>query len=701
MSKDDLIQWIRLKGLRRYKDDLGGAEKKTGAFAKASAGFSNKVKMGWVAVGVALAASSAASVVSFVKLEHKMTEVWTLLDVGKDKMDELTVGIQELSKEIPQSAQEMAGGLYDLISAGVDVEEGLNALALSSKAAVAGVTDTATAVRAGMATLNAYGMEITELERVFDLQFSTVQKGVTTFEQLAGAIGNALPVAAMLKMSMEDLFGSIAFLTKAGQSTDIAVTNLNAMLNAFVQYKDQMADFGVMVFDASGNIRPLVDIMNDINDATAGTVEHQMEMLRAMGLADRRTQKAVGGMLANMNGLRSTLRDVADSTRALGGAFGKAASDSQSAFTMLASSARTFGEMVAKPFVALGKAMTGPLGEFFDFLSLPMTIGRENQQIARTQAAWATIMKEAQQVLDTAEVIDYSGIKSLEVVESLLADMAGHIGTFTELSAVFGKVPSRKADLATLTAAINQLKKETEEVESMHKTMTAIEGQIKGLSVIQRLNKLLFEGAPGAAPGLELWGKEGLEKTIREGYAALPDWDERRGKEIAPPVYDPGLERLGENLLMLEDRARGVKEEIAGNMVAAMEGFAVAVVTDADRAREAFHRMIRGMIADIVALLARMVLLKAVAAVFGQGIAMAIGGGQFVPGFVGGIGSGGGRVGAGTGALGPTMGMPPAPDTAGITVVVHEATPRTWAEITDKHIYPRTQYLERERVTER
>jgi TP901 family phage tail tape measure protein len=222
LSSADLLQaQLRLKEktaeLRRETGDW------TGAIGKARAGLITLAGAGYALI---------KSFQSYSEFSQRMGEVNTLIDVSREQFNGLSNEIRKLTKDIPQSASELAAAEYDILSAGVGLEKSTRVLELSAKAAVAGVTDTKTAANTGISVINAYGKSIDELDDVYDLLFQTVKSGVTTFPQLAQSIGDVLPTARAADVGFKDVAAAIATMTKAGIRTPQATTALKGAINA-------------------------------------------------------------------------------------------------------------------------------------------------------------------------------------------------------------------------------------------------------------------------------------------------------------------------------------------------------------------------------------------------------------------------------------------------------------------------------------
>src|SRR5687768_12475820 len=101
-----------------------------------------------------------------------------------------------MSTKVPQDANVLARGLYDIASSGFKGAQGMKVLEASAIAASAGMSDTATAARAITGVLNAYGLGAERAAEVSDVLFKTVEVGVLTFDELAQQLGDVVGIAA-------------------------------------------------------------------------------------------------------------------------------------------------------------------------------------------------------------------------------------------------------------------------------------------------------------------------------------------------------------------------------------------------------------------------------------------------------------------------------------------------------------------------
>jgi TP901 family phage tail tape measure protein len=177
MSDGKVIYEVRADD-SKLDSDLDGAnqkvEKGSGKLAKTA-----------VAASATIAIAATTAAVKFgTEFEDSFAKASTLFGDVEVDVDNLQSKILELSTESGVAATELNEGLYSALSAGVPItEDSAEALAFlesSAKLAKAGFTDVDTAISATAKTLNAYGMDVSEAERIQNLLITTQNMGEVT-----------------------------------------------------------------------------------------------------------------------------------------------------------------------------------------------------------------------------------------------------------------------------------------------------------------------------------------------------------------------------------------------------------------------------------------------------------------------------------------------------------------------------------------
>ena len=198
--------------------------------------FARHVGKSMIMVGATAAAGLGVATKFAADFETQMAKVSTMLtSMGMTHMPRLTAAIRTMAVEMGQSTKSLTDGLYDILSAQIDVAGSTGVLAAAAKAGVAGMSDTATATKAIVTLLKSYKREASEAASMSDLLFSVIWRGRGTFEDFAPAIGNVAAIAANTGLSMEEMGAALATMTRAGVETTRASTALRSMLMAILK----------------------------------------------------------------------------------------------------------------------------------------------------------------------------------------------------------------------------------------------------------------------------------------------------------------------------------------------------------------------------------------------------------------------------------------------------------------------------------
>lgn len=225
------------------------------------------------AVGAGLAAATREAVL----FESAMAEVWSILDVGPERLAAMSDEVLKLAARFGEAPARMAKAAYQAISAGVPGGKVGGFLGTAAKAGVAGVSDTFTAVDVLTTVVNSYGMAIEDAAKVSDLLFTTVREGKTTFPELASSIGRVAAIASQAGVSFEEVSAAIGTLTKGGLSTDEAMTALRQSLVSIIKPGEEAmeaADALGIRFSAAGlRAQGLGAFLQEVAEKAKGDVE--------------------------------------------------------------------------------------------------------------------------------------------------------------------------------------------------------------------------------------------------------------------------------------------------------------------------------------------------------------------------------------------------------------------------------------------
>ena len=222
--------------IKMLKAEMLGAGKQAGFLAM-------KIKtLGFIIGTMAFTFFTKETFRQFGEFDQRIRDIWTLTDETESRMKNVGDTILNMTKTLPETATGLAKGLYDIVSAGISLEDSFYVLEQASKAAVAGLSDTQTSARIGVQILNAYGLEVEEIGHVYDSLFNLVKRGVTTFPQIAQYIGSIIPVAASSGVSLNELTAALAILTKTGFNMSKAVTGMRFGMLSLIKPTEKTAE---------------------------------------------------------------------------------------------------------------------------------------------------------------------------------------------------------------------------------------------------------------------------------------------------------------------------------------------------------------------------------------------------------------------------------------------------------------------------
>lgn len=183
------------------------------------------------------------AVMASADFEKQMAKVNTMLGESSEKyMPAYTQGIQRLAIQYGESTETLTSGLYAILSASRAPAKAMGVLETSSRAAIAGMTDTGTAAFLLSSALNAYHYSADQANYVSNIFFKTVKKGQVVFEDIAAGFGKIGATGYAAGVPLEELMATFATMTLAGVKAEDAITSLSNVMLAFLKPEKAAAD---------------------------------------------------------------------------------------------------------------------------------------------------------------------------------------------------------------------------------------------------------------------------------------------------------------------------------------------------------------------------------------------------------------------------------------------------------------------------
>jgi len=214
-----------------YKADLKGLKDAEGGLQK----FGRVAGQIGLAVGAALAGVVAGGVKMAIDFEKEFNKIEGLVGVTGDELDQLREAAKRLGPEMGTSAQEAAEALFFITSAGLRGADAIGVLEASLKGAAIGLGDAKVIADLATSAMNAYGAENLSGAKAVDVLAEAVRLGKLAPEELAGSMGQVLPIASAMGVSFEEVGAVFAAMSRTGTNASQAATQLRGIMTSLLK----------------------------------------------------------------------------------------------------------------------------------------------------------------------------------------------------------------------------------------------------------------------------------------------------------------------------------------------------------------------------------------------------------------------------------------------------------------------------------
>lgn len=361
---------IRIPIITDFKNgDLRKAERELKAFADKSMA---QLKM----IGVGAAVGLGIAVNEFAKFDDKMTQSLAIMgDVTDDMRAQMETTARDVAKSTTFSAEQAAESYFFLASAGLDAAASIAALPQVASFAQAGMFDMARATDLLTDAQSALGLTIRDdavanmenMSRISDVLVKANTLANASVEQFSTALTTkAGPAMRAVGMDVEEGVAVLAAFADQGIKSELAGTNFAIVLRDLqtkaIENKDAFAEAGVAVFDASGEMRNMADIVADLENATQGMTDEQKKATFAMlGFSDK-SMGALAALLGTSDAIRTyekELRNANGTTQEI--------SDKQ--LTSFSSQLKLLGSQLQDVAIEVGSNLVPTLQDFVKYLN--------------------------------------------------------------------------------------------------------------------------------------------------------------------------------------------------------------------------------------------------------------------------------------------------------------------------------------------
>lgn len=222
-------------------------------------------------LGVATSAIKTAA-----DFEENMNIMKAVSGATAEQMKLLEAQALKLGADTSFSASEAAQGMLELSKAGLSVNDTMQAIPGVLDLAAAGGLGVGQAAEIASNALNTFHLPASKASAVANLFAAAANASSIEVTDMAQSMAQAGAVAASYGQSIETASTAIAIMGNNGLKGSDAGTSLKTMLSRLAAPTEEsaalMKQLGVNVYDASGKMRPLNEIMVDLQKGLHGTM---------------------------------------------------------------------------------------------------------------------------------------------------------------------------------------------------------------------------------------------------------------------------------------------------------------------------------------------------------------------------------------------------------------------------------------------
>jgi TP901 family phage tail tape measure protein len=350
-----------------------------------------------------------------VDWEGKMAHANVTAQLSKTELAKLSKTLEDIGTRNVAPLENVPDAFNRIISTGLDVNTSLQALEPTLRAAKAGFTDMETTAAAGVGVMNASGENI---NKVYDTLFATVNKSNAEFKDIAQYLPKIIPNAKAAGFALGETAGAWAYLSAQGRNAEQSTTGLLNLFKAFANPNtfEGLKEMGVSVFDATGKMRPMINIITDLSKKMSGLSDQKRATkMGALGI-DMEGLGALNTMMQDTGKLNEIIQFTTNSTGQLDEAY-KDAAQSGDSWAIIMNKVKAgmldIGQTALPVIESVGKWFldNGPVLEYFADTVLGMAAAWGTYILVTNAATIATgLWTAAMWLLDVAMNLNPIGL---------------------------------------------------------------------------------------------------------------------------------------------------------------------------------------------------------------------------------------------------------------------------------------------------
>jgi TP901 family phage tail tape measure protein len=219
---------------------------------------------GMTIAGTALGAPFVFAARTAAAFSLEMARVRANTGATDQQFASLNAAAKAMAVQFGRSPEEVAGAMSELAKAGLDAEGVMKSISPILAVAAADNMDLARAVEVVVSTMAQFRMGTDDFGTIADKLQATANASTTSVDSLGEALTYVGPKAFAAGQSLDDVLASLATLGDAGLRGSLGGTGLARIIESIANEEGKIAELGVSTRNLDGNMRPFMDIMDDL-----------------------------------------------------------------------------------------------------------------------------------------------------------------------------------------------------------------------------------------------------------------------------------------------------------------------------------------------------------------------------------------------------------------------------------------------------
>lgn len=222
--------------------------------------------------------------------DTSMSKVQAVSGATADEMDALEKKADALAASTKFNGQEVADAFSYMGMAGWKAKDMLDGIDGVLNLAAAGGSDLATTSDIVTDSLTAFGEEVDQAGRLADVMAAAMSNSNTNIEMMGETFKYAAPLAGAMGYSMEDVAIATGLMANSGIKATQAGTSLRSMFTRLSTEPKEAAEamqaLGISLDDGEGNMKSLMEVMQDLRGSFGALKISQEELERELNRLD-------------------------------------------------------------------------------------------------------------------------------------------------------------------------------------------------------------------------------------------------------------------------------------------------------------------------------------------------------------------------------------------------------------------------------